>query len=70
MMWASDIGRFISRPGWDNNLFPQGRGDYLGKHTHAESLFLFSKTDQISESEKELILGGTVRRLLGWPKEN
>lgn len=65
-MWASDIGRFAGRVGWEN-IYPEAHGDYPGKHHYAESLFLIRAMDELSAAEKERILGGTVRRLLGWP---
>jgi predicted TIM-barrel fold metal-dependent hydrolase len=65
LMWASDIGRFHGRMGWDPlQGFEHARRDYPGKHTYAESLALFLDTDEIGEPEKELILGGSAERLL------
>jgi L-fuconolactonase len=66
LMWASDIGRFRGRVGWHMRI-PEGQGDYAGKHTYAEALAFYTEADWLSETEKELILGGTVRRLLDWP---
>jgi len=73
VMWASDIGRFQGRIGWSNE-FEVAHGTYRGKHNYAEALRFMLDTDQISESEKEQLLGGTVRRFTGWkprarPKE-
>jgi hypothetical protein len=36
-------------------------------HSWAELLFYLRDSPQLSAPEKEQILGGTVRRLLGWP---
>lgn len=66
LMWASDIGRFTARIGWEND-YPRARGDYPGKHGYAESLFFLLGSDRLSAFDKEAILGGTVRKLLGWP---
>ena len=69
VMWASDIGRFAGRIGWQNH-YPEARAEYPGKHTYAESLFMIRETRELSEVQKALILGGTVRRLTGWPKSD
>lgn len=64
LAWASDIGRFRGRIAWNIRL-PED--DFVGKHTYMESLAFFLYTDQISESEKEQILGQSARRMLNWP---
>jgi L-fuconolactonase len=68
LMWASDAGRFYGRIGWQT-LFPEGLEPYPGKHTYAQSLFFIQETDELSAADKERILGGTVRRLVGWPSD-
>ncbi len=65
VMWASDISRFQGRVGWALRI-PGADQHYTGKHSYAESLALYRDTNLLSQSEKELVLGGTVRRLLGW----
>ena len=65
VMWASDISHFQGRVGWALRI-PGADQHYTGKHSYAESLALYRDTDLLSQSEKELVLGGTVRRLLGW----
>jgi L-fuconolactonase len=65
VMWASDISRFNGRIGWEN-LYPQGHENYPGKHTYAESLHMIRDTPELSPAEKEMILGGSARRVLGW----
>jgi L-fuconolactonase len=37
-------------------------------HTYAESLFCIRCADNLSESDKEWILGKAVREMLAWPK--
>jgi L-fuconolactonase len=37
-------------------------------HTYAESLFCLRCADQLSDSDKESILGKTAREILRWPK--
>ena len=37
-------------------------------HTYAESLFCLRCADQLSEGDKEWILGKTARELLHWPR--
>jgi L-fuconolactonase len=66
LLWASDIGRFRGRVGW-NMRVPGTENQYPGKHTYAESLGLYRNTELLSAHERELILGGTVRQLLSWP---
>jgi predicted TIM-barrel fold metal-dependent hydrolase len=67
LMWATDITRFHGRIGLGYRD-PKAESGYPGKHTYAEALHFISDTDQLSESDKEWILGGTVRRLLQWPQ--
>ncbi len=63
IMWASDIGRFAGRIGWDNQ-YPQARGEYPGRHTYAESLGMILHTDQLTQEEKQHLLGATAVRVL------
>ena len=66
LIWASDIGRFHGRMGWEAlPAFSNAQEDYVGKHTYAESLSLFRDTNELDQREKELILSGTARRILG-----
>jgi predicted TIM-barrel fold metal-dependent hydrolase len=37
-------------------------------HSYAEALFYLRHTDRLSESDKESLLGGTLRQLLRWPR--
>jgi L-fuconolactonase len=64
LFWASDISRFRGRLG--SHRFAVAEADYVGKHTYAESLAFFSESS-LSAAEKQLILGGTIRRILDWP---
>ena len=68
VMWASDVGRFQGRIGW-NNEFEVAHRPYPGKHNYAEALRFVLDTDKLSSSEKEALLGGTVRRFTGWTPE-
>ena len=65
VMWASDVGRFQGRIGWGNE-FEVAHGPYPGKHNYADALYFILHTTQLSASEKEQLLGGTVRKLTGW----
>jgi hypothetical protein len=40
----------------------------VGHHTYAESLFCLRCSDQLSEGDKEWILGRSAREVLRWPK--
>ncbi|MET0323971.1 MAG: amidohydrolase family protein [Ilumatobacteraceae bacterium] len=65
--WASDIGRFRGRIGWNIRLPVAADGDYPGKHTHMDSLAFFLYNEHLSPSEKAAVLGGTARKILNWP---
>jgi predicted TIM-barrel fold metal-dependent hydrolase len=65
LMWASDIGRFRGRIGWQLRV-PGAEQPYSGKHTYAESLAFYRDTDLLSEREKELVLGQSARNWLRW----
>jgi predicted TIM-barrel fold metal-dependent hydrolase len=67
VMWASDISRFYGRIGLRRHEYPGATDPYPGKHTYAESLNFIRCCDQLTSDEKEAILGGTVRRMFGWP---
>lgn len=55
-MWASDFTRL--------RMVPPGE-PWAG--SYAESLHLYRQSDQLSAAEKERLLGGTLRAVLGWP---
>jgi predicted TIM-barrel fold metal-dependent hydrolase len=55
-VWASDFTRLRMVPDTE---------PWAG--TYAESLDLYRDSDQLSAAEKELLLGGSLRRLLAWP---
>jgi L-fuconolactonase len=67
LMWASDTSRFSGRIGIGRFQNPATVGPYPGKHTYAESLHFIRDSDVLTQAEKEAILGGTVRKVLGWP---
>jgi L-fuconolactonase len=56
LMWASDFTRL--------RMVPNGE-PWAG--LYSDSLNLVRDTPELSIKEKELLLGGTARRLLGWP---
>ena len=65
VFWGSDISRFRGRIGWDH-LVENALGDYPGKHTYAESLGFIRDNPELDQSQKALLLGGTLQRLLDW----
>jgi L-fuconolactonase len=67
IMWASDISRFYGRIGLTRSVNKDALGDYPGKHTYSESLDFILRCHELSGDEKAAILGGTVRKLFGWP---
>ena len=66
LMWGSDITRFAGRIGIGRFQNPRTLEDYTGKHTYAESLHFIRDSDVLKPAEKEAILGGSARRILGW----
>ena len=67
LMWASDIPRFNGRIGLEFRI-PGTEGGYLGKHNYAESLHFIRENEELTDTEKQWILGGTVQKWLGWPE--
>jgi L-fuconolactonase len=67
LMWGSDTSRFVGRTGIHRFQFPKTLGQYLGKHTYAESLFFIRESTVLTQAQKEAILGGTLQRVLNWP---
>jgi L-fuconolactonase len=66
LMWASDIQRFNGRIGFELRI-PGAEGAYEGKHTYSESLHFIRDNEDLTDTEKQLVLGGTLKRWLGWP---
>jgi L-fuconolactonase len=65
LLWGSDYSRFDGRIGFFRQpLIPDA---FDRKHTYAEALTWVVVSDVLTASEKELVLGGSARRLLGWP---
>jgi hypothetical protein len=61
LMWGSDYTRLrIASAG---GTAP--RDEWYG--TYAEHLFFILETDKLSDSDKEKLLGQTLRRVVGWP---
>ena len=57
LMWASDFTRLRMVPAGEN-----WRG------TYAEALHFVRDTNELGPDDKTAILGGTAKRLLGWPR--
>jgi len=66
LMWASDATRFAGRIGVGRFQNPRTVGPYQGKHSYADSMHYVRDCDILSPTEKEFILGGTVRQVLNW----
>jgi predicted TIM-barrel fold metal-dependent hydrolase len=56
LVWASDFTRL--------RMVPAGE---RWKSSYAEALGLVKDTTELDSTQKEHILGGTLRRLLSWP---
>lgn len=62
LMWGTDIQRVngrVAHSTWDF--------DFVGRHSYGEAVGFLRDTDQLSQSDKEQIFAGTLRRVLGWP---
>src|SRR5262249_6555085 len=66
VLWASDITRFAGRIGLSRWELPEATGEYRGKHTYDQSVNFIRCCSELTEDEKEAILGGTAHRLLHW----
>lgn len=68
LLWGSDMTRILgrSRPPAGEVFDPELLRDYNGKHTYSESVSFIRDTDQLSETEKQMILGGSLRAILKW----
>jgi predicted TIM-barrel fold metal-dependent hydrolase len=63
MIWGSDYTRLRMAPG----TAERGPRDLWGG-LYSDELNYLRDTDEISTSDKEQILAGTIRRILRWPK--
>jgi predicted TIM-barrel fold metal-dependent hydrolase len=64
LMWASDISRFAGKIGLHGEMAIPS--DYEGKHTLFDSLRFVLDAEVLTEDEKAGVLGGGVKRLIGW----
>jgi L-fuconolactonase len=62
LMWGTDIQRVNGRVAHHTWEF-----DFVGKHSYGEAVGFLRDTDELSQSDKEQIFAGTLRRVLGWP---
>jgi L-fuconolactonase len=70
LMWASDATRFVGRVGVDRHAHPLTLSTYVGKHHYADALHFIRDSNVLTSVEKADLLGGTVKRVLGWaPRE-
>jgi predicted TIM-barrel fold metal-dependent hydrolase len=63
LMWGSDYTRMRWVPMTNGDLAPRGQWKY-----YSDCLTYLRDTGEISEADKEEILGGTLRRVLRWPR--
>ncbi|MDF2050417.1 amidohydrolase family protein [Arthrobacter sp. Cr_A7] len=62
LMWGTDIQGVIGRIAHYTTDV-----DYPGLHNYGEAVGYLRDTDQLSQSEKEMIFAGTARRVFNWP---
>lgn len=64
----SQLMRVIDAFGVNRLMWASDYTVTVDHHTYAESLFCLRCADQLSESDKEWLLGKTAREVLRWPK--
>ena len=64
---AEQLARMIDAFGVERLLWGSDYTVVRDHHTYAQSLFCVRDSDLLSESDKEWILGKTLRQLLHWP---
>jgi L-fuconolactonase len=62
------IHTIISRFGLDRVMWGSDWTRVLHVNTYAQDAIFIMETDELSESDKEQILGRTLRKVMGWPK--
>lgn len=65
LMWGTDIMRVTGRI-----AHKTWQVDYPGLHSYAEAVGFLRDTDRLSQSDKEQMFAGTLRRVLGWPAKD
>jgi predicted TIM-barrel fold metal-dependent hydrolase len=63
LMWASDMTRLRMMPGTTD----RGPRDVWASN-YADCVGYLKHTDEVSAADKEMIFGGTIRRILRWPR--
>jgi len=64
----NQLARVIDAFGVNRLMWASDYTVTVDHHTYAESLFCLRCADQLSETDKEWILGKTAREVLRWPK--
>jgi L-fuconolactonase len=64
----NQLARVIDAFGVNRLMWASDYTVTVDHHTYAESLFCLRCADQLSESDKEWLLGKTARAVLRWPK--
>lgn len=63
LFWGSDFTRMRSRPAPEGGPAPRSEWRF-----YSDALNYLRDTNELSESDKEKVLGGSIRRVLRWPK--
>jgi len=66
----AQLGRVIDAFGVKRLMWASDYTVTVDNHTYGESLFCIRCSDQLSENDKEWLLGRSARELLRWPKSN
>jgi L-fuconolactonase len=65
LLWASDISRFAGKIGFHGQMSGVAES-YDGEHSLFDSLRFILDAEVLTQEEKEGILGGGVRNMVGW----
>ena len=63
LFWGSDFTRMRSRPAPEGGPAPRSEWRF-----YSDALNYLRDTDELSASDKEMMLGGAIRKALRWPK--
>jgi predicted TIM-barrel fold metal-dependent hydrolase len=66
----TQLGRVIEAFGAKRLMWASDYTVTVDSHTYGESLFCIRSSDQLSEDDKEWLLGRSAREVLRWPKSN
>jgi L-fuconolactonase len=69
IIWASDATRYNNRTGWQDSTKHASSASIVGNHAYADSFRFIRDTTELGDIEKAQILGGNLRKFLGWTRD-